>query len=322
MGLKHPNRRRDTDQPVGRTMSRRAWLSAAAATWLVPQRAHAAQHDEDQPEIVTLGLGGGEIEVQFAPGFDAGVREQVLHWVNVSAAAVIGYFGRLPVPQLELLLQPVDGAGVRSGMSYGEPSALVRIRLGRESTSEAFRDDWILVHELIHLAIPRVEPAHAWLHEGLATYLEGLARGRAAQISAAAVWNGWRRSMPQGQPQPGDRGLDHTPTWARTYWGGALFCLLADVCMRQQGSLACGLQQALQGVLTAGGDYRVAWPVTRILATADAAVGQSTLSDLYQQMKDSPAAVDLDGLWHDLGVERSSLRDDAPLAAVRRAILS
>jgi hypothetical protein len=321
MGLKDPNRW-DTGQSTGRTMSRRVWLSVAAATWLVPKRTRAAQGDDEQPHIVTLSLGGGEIEVQFAPGFDVGVREQALHWVNVSAGAVIDYFGRLPVPQLELLVQPVDGAGVRGGKSFGVPSPLVRIRLGRASGPEAFRSDWILVHELVHLAIPRVAPAHAWLHEGLATYVEALARGRAALISAATVWGGWRRLMPQGQPQPGDRGLDHTPTWARTYWGGALFCLLADVRMRQRGSPTAGLQQALQGVLAAGGDYRVAWTVTRILATADAAIGQSTLSDLYQQMKDSAAAVDLDSLWHELGVERSSLRDDAPLAAVRRAILS
>jgi hypothetical protein len=35
--------------------------------------------------------------------------------------------------------------------------------------------------------------------------------------------------MPQGEPQRGDRGLDGTHTWGRTYWGGAMFCLLTDV---------------------------------------------------------------------------------------------
>jgi hypothetical protein len=128
--------------------------------------------------------------------------------------------------------------------------------------------------------------------------------------------------MPQGQPQAGDRGLDHTPTWARIYWGGALFCLLADVRMRQRGNPEHGLQQALQGVLAAGGDYRVAWPVARLLATADAAVGQTTLSDLYSQMKDDPVATDLAALWRELGVAGDMLNDDAPLAAVRRAILA
>jgi hypothetical protein len=101
-----------------------------------------------------------------------------------------------------------------------------------------------------------------------------------------------------------------------------MFCLLADVRMRQRGHATRGLQQALQGVQRAGGDYRVAWSAPRILATADAAVGTTTLSDLYRDMKDSVSAVDLAALWRELGVEGEQLRDDAPLAAVRRAILA
>jgi len=66
----------------------------------------------------------------------------------------------------------------------------------------------------------------------------------------------------------------------------------------------------------------VAWPVQRILATGDAALGQTTLSDLYRELKDSTTAIDLATLWRELGVDDERLRDDAPLAAVRRAILA
>jgi hypothetical protein len=45
------------------------------------------------------------------------------------------------------------------------------------------------------------------------------------QISCAT----WR-----GEPGPGDGGLDDTDSWGRTYWGGALFCLLADVRFRER----------------------------------------------------------------------------------------
>jgi hypothetical protein len=235
---------------------------------------------------------------------------------------VAGYFGRFPLPQVELLLLPSEGRGVRSGASFGEPSPFVRIRLGRSTSSDELRSDWILVHEMVHLAVPRVPRAQNWLHEGIATYVEAVARGRAALVPARDVWIAWTKVMPQGLPRHDDRGLDHTPTWGRTYWGGALFCLLADVRMRQRGSLQRGLQQALQGVLAAGGDYRVAWPAARILATADAAVGQSVLTQLYEQMKDRNTGVDVDALWRDLGVDAGGLRDDAPAAAVRRAILS
>ena len=50
-----------------------------------------------------------------------------------------------------------------------------------------------------------------------------------------------------------DRGLDRTRTWGRTYWGGALFCLMADVEIRKQTGNRVGLQDALRTILSAGG---------------------------------------------------------------------
>jgi hypothetical protein len=275
-----------------------------------------------QPLVEFLPVGRARLEVQFAPGFDADVRAEARAWVQRSAQAVASYFGTFPVPQAEVLLVPVDGAGVRNGVSYGVPSPLIRIRLGRETTSEQFLNDWIMVHEMVHLAIPRIPRTQNWLHEGIATYVESVARGRAGLVAPVTVWHAWTQAMPQGQPEPGDNGLDHTPTWGRVYWGGAMFCLLADVQLLTRTARRAGLQQALQGVLAAGGSYAVPWSVDRILATADEAVGQTTLTDLYRRMKDSPAPTDLDGLWTELGVSGDTLRDDAPLAAVRRAILS
>jgi hypothetical protein len=206
-------------------------------------------------------------------------------------------------------------------VTFGEPSLLIRIRLGRDTTAEQYAADWVLVHEMVHLALPRVPRPQRWLHEGAATYVEAVARTRAGLLKPADVWRSWMQQMPVGQPRHGDRGLDHMPNWARIYWGGAMFFLQGDVRMRQRGTPARGLQHALQGVLAAGGDYRVAWNAQRILATADAALGQNTLSELYREAKDRPMPVDLTVLWRDLGVDGAVLRDDAPLAAVRRAIL-
>jgi len=303
---------------VAISRARRVCLGAAAA-WLAGA-VWGADAPDEQPDIVNLELPGATIELQFTPGFDAAQRESAREWALRGADVVSRYFGRFPVPQLELLLQGVDGAGVRSGVSFGEPSPLVRVRLGRDTTVAQFRGDWVLVHEFVHLAVPRVPRNQIWLHEGIATYVEMVARARAGLIAVPDLWRSWLRQMPIGQPGEGDRGLDHTPTWARIYWGGAMFCLLADVRLRQRGAPARGLQQALQGVLAAGGDYRVAWPVSRILATADAALGQRTLSELYAELKDDHDTIDLATLWRDLGVDGDTLRDDAPLAAVRRAI--
>lgn len=83
------------------------------------------------------------------------------------------------------------------------------------------RRDWVVAHELVHLGFPSVDESHHWMEEGLATYVEPIARARAGQLLAAKVWSDLVEGLPQGLPAPGDRGLDHTPTWGRTYWGGA-----------------------------------------------------------------------------------------------------
>lgn len=307
-----------SSQAERRTLLRRA---GAVAAWPLLAGVAAAA---DQPVIDELRLGGARLELQFDEGFDAGLRARARAWVQAAAAAITAYLGRFPVADVELLVLPTPGAGVRGGTTFGEPAPYVRLRVGVDTTAQQFHDDWVLVHEMVHLAVPRVPRRHAWLQEGLATYVEGVARTRAGQISVPRLWAAMASDMPQGQPADGDRGLDHTPTWGRTYWGGAIFCLLADVRIRQRSGLTLGLEHALRGVLAAGGSYAVAWPIERILAVADAAIGQDTLATLYARMKDSPAPTDLAALWRELGVvaegTQARFRADAPLAAVRAAI--
>ena len=290
------------------------WLSAAAAD---PRRASTAES-----EVETLPVLRSRIELQFAPGFSPWLQSAARKWVRTSADAVARYFGRFPVSKVGLLFVPEEGGGVRGAVTYDEPSLLIRIRLGREATESQLLDDGVLVHEMVRLAIPRVPRAQSWLHEGVATYVQGVARGRVGLVAPATVWHSWLDDMPQGQPKSGDSGLDRAQTWGRMRWGGAMFCLMADVDLLKRSSQRLGLQHALQGVLAAGGHYGVDWPVDRILSTADAAVDQTVLTDLYRRMKGSSEPVDLEGLWRSLGVVGGALSDDAPLAQVRRAILS
>ena len=84
-------------------------------------------------------------------------------------------------------------------------------------------------HELTHLAFPTVPRQQLWIAEGLATYLEPIARARVGDLAAEKVWRDLVDGLPQGEPESGDRGLDRTRTWGRIYWGGALYCMLADL---------------------------------------------------------------------------------------------
>jgi hypothetical protein len=134
------------------------------------------------------------------------------------------------------------------------------------------------------------------------------------------------RDLPQGLPEPGDRGLDFTHTWGRTYWGVALFCFLADIEIHRRTANRKGLGDALRGVLNAGGNITVEWDLERALKAGDAATGASVLQELYAAMRSQPHPVDLDDLWKQLGIERHGntvfLKKDAPLSAARNAIMA
>ena len=163
-----------------------------------------------------------------------------------------------------------------------------------------------------------------WAHEGVATYVEPIARAQMGLIPVDEVWRQLVVGLPQGQPRNGDKGLDGTPTWGRTYWGGAMYFLIADVEIRRRTGNRRGLQHVLRRTVEEGGNITAGWTVERFNAVAARATGTSVLAELYACMKDAPRVVKLPALWRDLGVMRAARRiyydDKAPLANIRRAI--
>ena len=96
-------------------------------------------------------------------------------------------------------------------------------------------------------------------------------------LTAEQVWGGMVDGMPQGLPAPGDQGLDNTHTWGRTYWGGAIFCLLADIEIRKRTGNAKSLQDALRAINRAGGTIEAHWPLERAIEVGDKATQGKTL---------------------------------------------
>jgi hypothetical protein len=200
-----------------------------------------------------LKVPGALIELEFIASPSAAWRGVALRWIENSARAVSTYYGKFPVPRTRLRIASCPGTKPRGGTAFGWKGPLITISLGRDATAATLGDDWLLTHEMIHLALPSLPDQHHWLEEGLATYVEPIARARAAILTPEQAWAELVNGLHQGQPEVGDRGLDHTPTWGRTYWGGALFCLRADVAIRQRTGNRLGLEHALRGILAAGG---------------------------------------------------------------------
>jgi hypothetical protein len=310
-------------------------LLAALAAMAALCSVRAAQFSQHGPpwkapvaSSETFRVGGAAIQVDFAPGAMDLTTSQALQWVENAATAVATYYGRYPVARDRVLIEPrADDAGVMHGTTWGDVGgfpAFTRIGVGQHTTMADLSDDWMMTHELTHAAFPSQDDAQHWIEEGIAVYVEPVARVQAGFLTPERIWRDMVRDMPKGDPQRGDEGLDHTHTWGRTYWGGAQFCLMADVTLREQTHNRMGLEDALRAIMNAGGTIDRDWTIGKTLAAGDAGTGKHVLENLYEQMADKPVAVDLEGLWKKLGVVRTAdgvrFDDTASEAEIRAAI--
>lgn len=272
----------------------------------------------------TLESGGGRIQLF--------VEDQQFHlqnrhiesWVQRSSDVVARYFGRFPVDEAYVAVTGREGKGVKNGIALGGGVAVVNIKLGLESDVRDLADDWVLVHELIHLAFPKVKTPHHWAEEGLAVYVESVSRVQAGDLDAATLWQQFVDGMPNGLPGVGDRGLDHTPTWGRTYWGGALFYLLADIEIIRRTGGEMTLRDGLRAIIGNGYSIQNSLELAHIYTTADKGTGVPVLMETYERHADRPEDVDLEMLWQSLGIERTPsgmvFHDNAEWAAIRDRI--
>jgi hypothetical protein len=298
---------------------RRAIVPALALCLMVPNFASAG--DPADEEI--LQIGSATIRISLAANLPL-PRPAVVEWVRRAAVAVTNYLGRFPVKELSLTVERGGRDGVSHGVTHGARD--IEVRLGRRAKAADLNHDWILTHEMFHLAFPTLDDRYLWMMEGLSDYLEPVARGRAGQLTPEEVWREFVEGLPQGLPAEGDRGLDNTFTRERIYWGGNLYWLLADVQIREKTNNRHSVDDAIRAILEAGGNGDANWSLDRVLKVGDKATKTSVLKDLHNELGPKPGAVDLDALWKRLGVKYSqgviTFDNTAPDAGIRIAITS
>ncbi len=273
-------------------------------------------------DVRTFQVPGASIDVAITPGGTGVSSDRLTAWLATQARAVAAYYGAFPVARALLIVRAGGPGAIGGGSTMGEGGASILLNVGRETDESDLREDWVTVHEMVHVSFPSV--LRPWAEEGLATYLEPIIRVRAGLVDRDQVWRDLIRGLPKGQPGDGDGGLDGPPSWGRTYWGGAAFWLLADVDIRKRTENKRSLDDALRGVVGAGGNVAVTWSLDEALGAGDRACGTPVLVALYHSMKDKPVKVDLEDLWKRLGVSLEHKRvvydDTAPLASIRKAI--
>jgi hypothetical protein len=283
----------------------------------------------DVAESHALRIGDATVEIDIARGSLDLPNAAIIAHIQKAIDAIVAYYGRFPVARARILVIPIEGRdGILQGTTWGDVGGwpgFTRMRIGQHTTAAELDDDWMMTHELVHMAFASLPDDQHWMEEGQATYIEPIARVMTGELKAVDVWRDMARDMAKGEPEPGDEGLDRTHTWARTYWGGALFCLVADVTIRRETGNKKGLQDALRAVVAHGGTIDHDWDLPKALAIGDAATGTHVLSRMYAEWGNRAVPVDLAKLWSELGVQATGngveLVGSAPLAKVREGIV-
>ena len=252
----------------------------------------------------SLHIAGGEIKVVFAndaPGLD---HERALRWVLKCARAISAYFGKYPTQTYGLMIVAEAGDRVGHAITYGYRGAATRIRVGIEAGDRAFAEDWVLVHEMVHTALPNLPRRALWLQEGSATWIEPVARAQVGDLPIAEVWSQAIKGMPKGVSSFG-RGMDGTRDWGLLYWGGAVFWLEAEIAIYQQSQGRFLLCDALRAVNRESGGIRAEWSPEKMMAVGDRATGTTALTNLYETFSDRGFNGSLSELFARLGIESS-----------------
>jgi hypothetical protein len=277
-------------------------------------------------ETATFASGSATVLVGVAPHDLPMSAADATAWVKGAVDGIASYLGRgsFPAPRTLVLVDRGRPGNPTRGETMGDGGPALLVRAGDGVTAATTRDDWVMTHELLHVVMPSLAHEHVWLSEGVASYVEPIVRVRAGTLAPEKLWRDLVEGLPQGLPEAGDEGLEKTHTWGRTYWGGSLYCLVADVRIREGTGNARSFDDVIRAVVATGSDVESHWDVTRLLDVGDAATGTRALHDVYRELALAPGTVDLPALWRRLGVEvatdRVTFDDRAPLAAVRRGI--
>lgn len=322
--------------PPGETASV-PWPQDAAGTYLLDEtafrwRGFAAFGRMERHEVRAA---GATLDVVLLDRPHAATWPGIERWIARAADAVASLYGSFPVPRAQIVLRPVasnDAVPFGETQRGGGPAVL--LLMGDEARDADFADDWVAVHEFAHLGMPAIPEQDAWLSEGFITYYQVVLMGRAGYFDERGAWDDMAAGFERGAGQRGggrtlaetSAAMGRTHAYFRVYWGGAAIALLFDAELRRSTAGARSLDDAIREVHRAFAGHGAEASAADIVRHLDAWLGRPLFSELSAGPLASKEFPDTAALLARLGVVRrdgrTSLDDDAPDAASRRAIMA
>lgn len=231
--------------------------------------------------------------------------EAICRWLRASAAEVLTVRRDFPAPRVAIAVVPVlsNEASPFGRVLASEPRSAAFL-IGTEATAPDFEKDWVVVRELLRLAIPTFEPRAPWLSEGLVTYLTEVARARLGRQTPQHAWEELLDVLDRGAGEAEGMRMEEV---IRDSGGaarlravaavGTLFVMALDAHLR---AVTAG-KRSIDDVLEA-----IATPVTvaQFGAQVDAVAGRPIFEVLVGVHRTHPALFPRDAVLEALRLER------------------
>ena len=210
-------------------------------------------------------------------------------WLRQALEAVAEPFGSFPCDRVLVLLRPNRGYGgpVSFGTALHGGGPTLVLHMNPDVPGDALPGEWIAVHELTHLAMPRIRTEDVWMSEGFATYYQEVLRARAGMLDPERCWQRMRQGFERGRRQSGrdtlrqdSQEMARRHLFHRVYWSGAALALQADVALRRRGR---SLDEAMVEMMRAFGAGRRPVTAAEILAHLDRWLGEPLLTPLAER---------------------------------------
>jgi len=293
-----------------------------------------------------IALPGGTLRLTVLHGATPDEKAKLRAWLDRISRAVLSAYGRLPLPDVQVLVIPVGQLGgtnraaragtaeaVHFGQSIrGEGNAL-ELLVDPTRPAEEFADDWTAVHELSHLMHPYLGDRGTWLAEGLATYYQNVLRARSGLLTPAQAWDRLYQGFKRGEKAQSDETLEQiaqdmhrSHAFQRVYWAGAAYWLTVDRDLRRASAGKMNLETALSRFRDCCLPAYREWKPEDFVARLDQLSGSGVFAARYREFAAMRQFPDWEKLYADLGIgdggKHLAFAAAAKDTAIREAIMA
>jgi len=251
-------------------------------------------------------------------------EEHIRRWLGRAMQVVASVGGRFPRERIHYVIAPVERSGepVVFGMVRRGGGSSILLLPSSYAGVAALEADWVAVHELSHLWLPRLRSEDRWLSEGIATYLQEVLRARCGLQSSERAWTRLEEGFERGRRSGTGRRLsgeslamNRTGAYQRVYWAGTAFALETDVLLRQRSNGHATLLTALSEAQQDRGVDATPVSASAFLKSLERATGVDfieALGDQYAASSSFPGTPYLDSPdYSELRAEITSHADEA-----------